>query len=60
MQLNLIAASDENYAMPLCVMVRSAMENLRDGVQVNLYVLEDGITTDTKKKIDNTVIVKTT
>jgi lipopolysaccharide biosynthesis glycosyltransferase len=53
MQLNLIAASDNNYAMALCVMVRSALENLRQGIEVNLYVLESGISQDTKKKIES-------
>jgi len=50
--LSLRAASDENYAMALCVMIRSALENLRLGVEVNLYVLEDGIEGDTKNKIE--------
>jgi len=52
-RVNLIAASDENYAMPLCVMVRSALENLREGTEVNLYVLEDGLAADTKKKMES-------
>ena len=53
MKLNLIASSDENYAMPLCVMIRSALENLRKGVKVNLYVLQDGIAAETKKRIES-------
>jgi lipopolysaccharide biosynthesis glycosyltransferase len=51
--LNLIAASDENYTMALCVMIRSVLEYLRKGVEVNLYVLEDGIAADTKKKMES-------
>ena len=53
MQLNLIAAADENYAMALCVMIRSALENLRTGVEVDLYVLEDAITSETKQKMES-------
>ncbi len=51
--LNLIAASDENYAIALCVMVRSVLENLRKGVEVNLYVLVDGISADTKRRMES-------
>jgi lipopolysaccharide biosynthesis glycosyltransferase len=53
MHLNLIAASDERYAMALCVMIRSALENLRDGVEVSLYVLEDCIAAETKEKMES-------
>ncbi len=49
--LNLIAASDENYAIALCVMVRSALEILSEGVEVNLYILSDSISADTKKRL---------
>jgi lipopolysaccharide biosynthesis glycosyltransferase len=53
MPLNLIAASDERYSMALAVMIRSALENLREGVEVDLYVLEDDISAGTKEKIES-------
>ncbi len=53
MLINLITASDKNYAMPLCVMIRSALESIREGIEVNLHVLEDGIAANTKKKMES-------
>jgi len=37
-----VAAIDEDYVLPLTVMVRSLLENLRAGVSVRLFVLHDG------------------
>jgi lipopolysaccharide biosynthesis glycosyltransferase len=54
MRLSLIAASDENYAMALGVMVRSALENLRESVGVDLYVLGDGLSPRTQAKLEET------
>ena len=51
MRLSLITASDDNYAMALGVMVRSALENLRVGVGVDLYVLGDDLSLETQARL---------
>jgi lipopolysaccharide biosynthesis glycosyltransferase len=39
----IVSSADERYIMPLTVMVRSLLENIKDGVTVDLYILEDSI-----------------
>ncbi|NEQ27853.1 MAG: glycosyltransferase family 8 protein, partial [Microcoleus sp. SIO2G3] len=48
----LVCSADENYAMPLTVMVYSAIANLKNVQQkVDLFVLDGGITSATKAKV---------
>jgi lipopolysaccharide biosynthesis glycosyltransferase len=48
----LVCASDENYAMPMTVMVYSALSNLKNKQQkLLLYILDGGIRPATKQKI---------
>lgn len=49
--ITLVAATDEAYALPLAVMIRSALENLAKGWHVDLFVLTDNVTESTKAKI---------
>lgn len=37
------AAADQNYAMPLAVMLRSAADRVRPGVTLAAYVVDDGL-----------------
>lgn len=41
--LNVVCAADDAYAMPLAVMLRSLMENLGEGHEVDIWILYDGI-----------------
>ncbi len=50
--LVLVASIDEAYVMPLAVMVRSALENLRPGVGVKLFVLEDGTRPESRRRAE--------
>lgn len=38
-----VSSADERYVMPLTVMVRSVLENLKNAAPLNLYVFQDGI-----------------
>lgn len=47
----LVCAADDRYAMPLSVMVRSAIENLKSNRKIALFVIDGGIKKYNKKKI---------
>lgn len=47
----LVCAADNNYAMPLAVTIRSALENLGTNQKIALFVLDGGITESNKNKI---------
>lgn len=47
----LVCAADDNYAMPLAVTLRSALENLGDKRKISIYIIDGGIETDNKRKI---------
>jgi lipopolysaccharide biosynthesis glycosyltransferase len=38
-----VSAADERYVMPLTVMVRSLLENLKRGTPVDLYIFQDNV-----------------
>ena len=46
-----VCAADNNYAMPLAVTMRSAIENLNDNCKLFFYIIDGGITDFNKKKI---------
>lgn len=50
-QIILVCASDNNYAMPLAVTVRSTLANLKSGCNIVLYILDGGISPSNKAKI---------
>jgi lipopolysaccharide biosynthesis glycosyltransferase len=47
----IVCAADDNYAMPLAVMARSVLENLKDGCDLLLFVIDGGIKNYNKQKI---------
>lgn len=46
-----VCAADDKYAMPLAVVARSALENLKSDRKMILFVIDGGITTFNKRKI---------
>jgi len=46
-----VCAADNNYAMPLAVTIRSALENLKSNRKVILFILDGGISFANRKKI---------
>ena len=51
-----VCASDDNYAMPLAVTMRSVVENLKEGCKVFFYIIDGGITDFNKQKILSSLI----
>ena len=49
--LNVVSACDEGYALGLCVMVRSVLENLPEDVELRLFVLDGGIRCATRERM---------
>jgi lipopolysaccharide biosynthesis glycosyltransferase/glycosyltransferase involved in cell wall biosynthesis len=48
----LVAAADDNFAMPLAVMVRSVLDTLAPDRRLKLYVLDGGITPQSKARLE--------
>ena len=46
-----VCAADNNYAMPLAVTIRSALENLKSNRKVVLFILDGGISFANRKRI---------
>lgn len=46
-----VCSSDDKYAMPLAVTIRSVLENLNNNCGINLFVVDGGISSENKKKI---------
>jgi lipopolysaccharide biosynthesis glycosyltransferase len=46
-----VCAADNNYAMPLAVTMRSAIENLNKNCKIIFYVIDGGITDFNKQKV---------
>lgn len=46
--MTLVTLADERYAMPLAVLGRSLSQNMRPGCRATLYVIDGGITKQTK------------
>jgi lipopolysaccharide biosynthesis glycosyltransferase len=51
----LVCAADNNYAMPLAVTVRSALENLEPNQKIALFIIDGGISQANKLKIIKTL-----
>jgi lipopolysaccharide biosynthesis glycosyltransferase len=49
--MTLVTLADERYALPLAVMGRSLMENIRPGCDATLYIVDGGITPETKRHL---------
>lgn len=50
-QIVVVCAADNNYAMPLAVTMRSAIENLEDQHKIHFYIIDGGIQENNKQKI---------
>ena len=46
-----VAAADDNYAMPLAVTIRSAIDTLRRGQAIVVNILDGGILPGTKERL---------
>ena len=51
----LALGADENYACPMAVSIYSALVNLNPGWRVELYILDAGITRDSRRKVEHVV-----
>jgi lipopolysaccharide biosynthesis glycosyltransferase len=51
MQVALACAADARYVMPLAVMVRSVIANLRAGATLSVYVADGGVPTPEKERL---------
>lgn len=54
--LNIVFASDDNYASFLSISLISLLEhNVKDFEKINIFILDDGISSENKTKINNLV-----
>ena len=49
--VSVVSASDDNYAMPLAVTIRSAIDQLAPGRQLHVYILDGGLTDESKERL---------
>ncbi|BAZ40636.1 glycosyl transferase family 8 [Calothrix sp. NIES-4101] len=50
-----VCAADDKYAMPLAVMARSVIENIKSDRKITLFIIDGGIQNKNKKKILKTL-----
>jgi len=53
--ISLVCATDRNYAMPLALMLYSALVHLRPGVAVRIFILDDGLTEELRARVSRVV-----
>ena len=51
----LVFGADDNYACPMAVSIYSALANLEPGWSVELFIIDGGITADSKRRIESVV-----
>jgi lipopolysaccharide biosynthesis glycosyltransferase len=49
--ISIVSASDDNYAMPLAVTVKSAIDRLAPDQPLNVYILEGGLSWNSKRRL---------
>ena len=49
--ISIVSASDDNYAMPLAVTVRSAIDRLAPDQPLNVYILDGGLSWHSKRRL---------
>jgi lipopolysaccharide biosynthesis glycosyltransferase len=49
--ISVVSASDDNYAMPLAVTIRSAIDCLRPGQPLVVYILDGGLSDGSKERL---------
>lgn len=54
-QINIACSSDQNYAVHTCVMLVSLLENINQHAFVNIYILDGGISSKSRKIIEGTL-----
>src|SRR5262245_24289028 len=50
--ISIVSAADDNYAMPLAVTVRSAIDCLAPGQPLNVYILNGGLTAASQRRLE--------
>lgn len=50
-----VCAADNNYSMPMAVMLRSMVENLRSYPRISLWILDGGISRRNRRRIQSSV-----
>lgn len=50
--ISIVSASDDNYAMPLAVTIRSAIDCLAPGRRLHVYILDGGISDESKARLE--------
>jgi len=50
-EITLVSASDDSYAMPLAVTIRSALDHLASGRRLRLYVVDGGLSEANKARL---------
>jgi lipopolysaccharide biosynthesis glycosyltransferase len=49
--ITVVSAADDNYAMPLAVTIRSAIDRLRPGQPLHVRILDGGLTVESKERL---------
>jgi lipopolysaccharide biosynthesis glycosyltransferase len=49
--ISVVSAADDNYAMPLAVTIRSAIDHLGPGQRLNVYILDGGLSSATRHRL---------
>jgi lipopolysaccharide biosynthesis glycosyltransferase len=50
--ISVVSASDDNYALPLAVTIRSAIDHLGRGRPLNVYILDGGLSDASKRRLE--------
>src|SRR5262245_51600848 len=50
--ISVVSAADDNYAMPLAVTIRSAIDHLRPGQRLHVHILDGGLTDASKRRLE--------
>ena len=53
--MNILYQADDNYATMLGVSLTSLLENNKASEEINVYIIDGGISTDNRNKIDKTI-----
>lgn len=52
---NIVTSSDENFALPVTVMMRSVVDHLRGTEKANFFILDCGITKNSRRKMRQSI-----
>src|ERR1700744_709073 len=53
--ITLVVVSDDHYVILLAALIKSIEENLSSGTKVDLWIVEDGITSNSKRKMQASI-----